>query len=752
MKSKLSRYLNDFLNFIRSTDFSKAIILTIAIVIPVVLFSSFSNLIIGVAIAKGCLLCSPSDVTGSLRHKLIGLVCASALASAASIIAGYAQVNIFVLIPVLGLLMFSISYLAVYGYRASLITFSGLLAVVLSFTKISTTLEIWQQGLLILGGGLWYLLLSLGWYFINPRRDTDHLLAETMLLTSDYLRIRARLTTEIAKRDKLQEKLFSLQTDLNEKHERLREVLISSGKKSEKSSFERKRLLVFVELVDILELAMANPVDYSKMDVLLKGKQHQLANLKMLIEAMADYLEKISSSLKYGQNLPENNINLHLTELENSIENFRKSLNVNERRETMLLLRNLYAYQQEQIHKINSIFSILSNNEDMDNSLLKNKEVVKFLSTQNYNPGILISNFNFNSTIFRHALRLAVIVIAGFSLGIYFSIENAYWILLTIVVIMRPNYGLTKDRSRQRIIGTLIGGAIAVGIVFFTQNQIVYIILGIGSLTMAFSLLQRNYRTAAIYITLSIIFIYALMQPNVLGVIEFRVIDTLLGAGLAALGNYFLWPAWEIKNIKDHLISSLNANRKYLNEIDAYYHKKGEVPLSYKLARKQSFISMGNLSAAFQRLKQEPESRQLDSGLVYKLVGLNQTFLSALASLGTFIRINETTSASENFEVVTRHIGENMKNAEDILLQKELSENHFDGQAIKKAKRGLSKSYEELVELRRREVAGGKTEIDPSIRLQLREAQLVNHQLEWLRDLSAGILDTVSGLRKIFKP
>ncbi|MDT0641749.1 FUSC family membrane protein [Zunongwangia sp. F363] len=750
MKSKLSRHLRKFLNFLRSTDFSKAIILTLSIVIPISFFSSFSNLVIGIAIAKGCLLCSPSNVTGSLKHKIIGLVCASGLAAVSTVISGYAQFNIFLLVPVLAVLMFGISYLAVYGLRASLVSFSGLLAVVLSFTKIQSGLEIWQQGLLIFAGGLWYLLLSLLWYSLNPRKETDVLLAEAMQITSDYLKIRRQLLTPGKKRNKLQEKLFSLQTDLNEKHERLRETLIGAGKISGNNDYEKNRLMVFVELVDILELAMTNPVDYEKMDMLFKGKEAQLEALKSLIAAMAEHLTQLSSSLQYRRKLPKNNLDFHLSQLQSSIEAFRESMDVNERRESMLLLRNLYSYQNEQVQKINSIFNNLGSKKKAHHPLVKNPDILKFLSRQDYSPAVLLQNFNFNSTIFRHSLRLALIVVAGFSIGIYFSIQNAYWILLTIVVIMRPNYGLTKERSKQRIIGTLIGGGIAIAIVLLIQNKILYTILGIGSLTMAFSLLQRNYRTAAIYITLSIIFIYALMQPNVINVIEYRILDTIIGAGLAALGNYFLWPAWEIHSLKEQLINSLNANKTYLKEIDAYYHQKKELPVSYKLARKHAFISMGNLSAAFQRVTQEPESRQKEIDLIFRLVGLNQTFLSALASLGTFIRSNKTTSASASFEKMTEYIYGNIKKAEEILVNTSTPETFNNSAEIEEAKRGLSKSYEKLLDQRMKELESGKTRIDPEMRLQLREAQLVNHQLEWLRDLSENILNSVTKVQKIF--
>jgi uncharacterized membrane protein YccC len=73
---------------------------------------------------------------------------------------------------------------------------------------------------------------------------------------------------------------------------------------------------------------------------------------------------------------------------------------------------------------------------------------------------------------------------------------------------MRPSYGLTKERSKDRIIGTFIGAAVAFGIVLVTHNTILY---GVSLLffLFAFSMLQQNYRFAAALITISIIFVYS---------------------------------------------------------------------------------------------------------------------------------------------------------------------------------------------------------------------------------------------------
>jgi uncharacterized membrane protein YccC len=69
----------------------------------------------------------------------------------------------------------------------------------------------------------------------------------------------------------------------------------------------------------------------------------------------------------------------------------------------------------------------------------------------------MIENLSFSSTVFRHSLRLTITILIGFIIGKALPFQNAYWILLTIVV-MRQGYGLTKQRTFHRIFGTILGG------------------------------------------------------------------------------------------------------------------------------------------------------------------------------------------------------------------------------------------------------------------------------------------------------
>jgi uncharacterized membrane protein YccC len=73
---------------------------------------------------------------------------------------------------------------------------------------------------------------------------------------------------------------------------------------------------------------------------------------------------------------------------------------------------------------------------------------------------------------------------------------------------MRPSW-LTKERSKDRIIGTLIGAAV---FVLLITHVVIYGILALVSLIFAFALIQ-HYKFAAL-ITISIIFVYSFINPN----------------------------------------------------------------------------------------------------------------------------------------------------------------------------------------------------------------------------------------------
>ena len=149
-----------------------------------------------------------------------------------------------------------------------------------------------------------------------------------------------------------------------------------------------------------------------------------------------------------------------------------------------------------------------------------------------------------NSPVLRFAARLALAMMAGAlvaqSLG---DDRHGNWVLLTIAVVMRAGYGLTRQRRDDRVIGTLIGCVLAAGSVAYLPAGA---LVGVQGLAVAVihSFARLNYRIASTGASVMALVSLHLVQPWVSAPILVRLADTLVGAAIAHLFNYF-WPRWE---------------------------------------------------------------------------------------------------------------------------------------------------------------------------------------------------------------
>ncbi|MCX2837364.1 FUSC family protein [Salinimicrobium sp. MT39] len=732
----LYRQLQSFFTLLKTGEFSKGIRFAVAAIVPLLVTSQMGEIKIGIAMAVGVLLTSPSDVPGSLRRRVIGVSLSIAIAVAATILTGLSLAYPVFFIVVLVLQIFHYSMISVFGFRASLIAFSGLFAVVLSMTQVTAEGSILLHAFWIGMGGVWYLLFSLFFHYLLQRRETDQLLRDVFELTAQYLEKRSHLMSVTdEKREQAEKELFALQTSINEKHEIIRELVITRRKNFGRSEMVRKRLLIFMELVDILELGMAHPVNFSRMRALFVSHEDKIQHIQEWSLVMAAHLRILGQTPQNKfLNLEEGELLIKRRQAWKAYKEFEASANKSTDAEALLVYRNFLNFKEKQHQKLLSLMRLMKEWKGDEKLKLGRKDAAKFLTTPDYNFKTLQDNLDFKSPIFRHSLRLTVVMALGYVIGEFFAVQNAYWILLTTLVIMRPGYALTQERFKHRLYGTLIGGAVAISLVFFIRNQTVYAILAVICLVLAHSMIQRNYKTAAAFITLNVIFVYSLLKPNVLEVIEFRVLDTVVGAGLAFLGAKFLWPTWEYTLIQNFIRESIKANLSFLKEVEAFYNHKSALPASYRLARKKAFLAMGDLNAAFQRMAQEPKTDKKHLEEIFRIVSLNQEFLSATVSLGTFIRSHPTTKASAHFanylSAIKANLQASVKN--DEAQKEDLSEE------IDRAATFYENLYQELLDLEKDESVEKE-----GVREKLQEVHILTDRLKWLLEMSEGLQKTM---------
>ncbi|MCI9844924.1 FUSC family protein [Flavobacterium pectinovorum] len=727
--------LDRIAKFTNSTSFLNATKVTIASVVPVLILNFLGHFEIGFTIALGAFYTYPSDIPSTLSHKIKGLIVASFIVSGVNLLVNLAYPFPYLFYPFLGFLLFLCSMISVYGQRATLVSFSALISISLSFGHLHQGWEAFAYSGYIFIGGILYLIVSLIFHFVQPYKFIELEIAEGIKLTAKYLKLRGDLWSPEANRTTIIEKQLSIQVQLNEIHEDLRKVLIGNQNSSATTSQNRKMLLVFITLVEIQELALYTSFDHSKIHEKFDKHPDVLRTYQNVAYKLASTLKKLSKNVHHiAVYVDKQDLKNELDALEFAIFDYEKTLGKEAAAEGVLMLTNMLKYAKNQVGKIKIIQRALSLAMQSYKLKDKDKELEKFLTPQYYPLRTLTENLSFSSSIFRHSVRLTITILIGFIVGKFLPFQNVYWILLTIIVIMRPGYGLTKERSYNRIFGTLLGGLLAFGIVSLVQNDVALSIFSIICMLLGISFTQINYKISATFVTMYVVFIYGILVPNVVEVIQFRILDSLAGAILAFLANQFLWPAWEFINTPIHIENSIRANRTYLKEIADFYNKKGEIPTSYRLARKSVFIEIGNLMTSFQRMMQEPKSKQKTLPLVNKLVVLNHSLLSALASLSTYIQANQTTSASESFNYIIKTILLNLDHSISILKNEAIiTDTFFD-------KEDVTLQFEEMKRKNFTRLATDEDLDKETRQAKMQEAQMVIEQLIWMSNLSEKIL------------
>jgi len=506
----------------------------------------------------------------------------------------------------------------------------------------------------------------------------------------------------------------------------------------------RKMLLSFITLVEIMELAVSTSFDHNKLHQKFDAHPKVLMTYQSLAYNLAKNLKSLSKKIKKRkQYIQKNNLIENLFSFEFAIADYEKTLGETEASEGVHMLTNMLHYAEKQVEKIKTLERAYTSTVKLKDLNGRDKDLEKLTISHYYPLNTLVENFSFSSLEFRHSLRITTTLLIGLIIGKVLPFENVYWILLTIVVIMRPGYGLTKERTLNRFIGTLIGGVIGFAVLTLEPSSTILAALTIFFLILGLTFNPSNYKMGTTFITLHVIFIFAILNPSDGNIILYRVLDTFVGAILAILANHFLWPYWESLNTNENIKNSVEANKNYLKQISILYNSKESINQEYRLARNQAFIEIGNLMASFQRMLQEPKSKQDKLQQVYKFTVINNALLSSAASLGTYTQSHKTTKASASFNTIFDKIIKNL-DASISLLKENNNQIEIDAQSDE----SLNNSLIELKKIREQELSQGSDVNSEDFKHKMREAQLVIEQLIWLTNLSENILKTTKVLLK----
>ena len=460
------------------------------------------------------------------------------------------------------------------------------------------------NALYVLCGGVWYTVLSLLLYSFRPYKLTQQALGDCIQSTADFLRIKASFYDNDTDYDKNYQVLLEQQVSVHEKQNLVRELLFKSRDIVKESTHTGRILvMIFLDIVDLFERVLSSQQDYrslhrsfDKVDILKRFHQ--------LLFEMADELNEIGIAVKSGKASEENNsLSKHIKELRSYFDKFRDENRTASNIEDFINLRHILEGIEDIGDRLHILHSYTTYDQLLGKKPVQKVDYEQFITHQDINFKLLRDNFSLHSNIFRHALRVSIATIIGYVVSKFFPFGHSYWILLTIIVILKPAYSLTKKRNYDRLLGTIAGAAIGLTILYFTKEKDVVVIFMIVFMIGAYSFMRTRYLVFVLLMTPYILLLFYLLNPqNFRTIISDRVIDTGIGSAIAFLANIFVAPAWEHEQFTDYLVTMIEANTTYFMDVTGSFTGKPSSIIQYKLSRKQAFVALANLSDAFNRM------------------------------------------------------------------------------------------------------------------------------------------------------
>ncbi len=625
-------------NFIYGEALSDGLKTSFCILIPPLICSYFGQLYLGVSISLGVILAHIPDIPTPFKERRNNLVVTTLLIFFITFITKSINQLPILLGIALVVLCFCMSILAVFGQKASSIGQAAMLTMVLnmnSFRDLGHSPI--EQALIITSGAVWYTIISLAITQFRPYRLAQQMLSECMIQVADYVRIKASFYDIDSDLDEKIDLLLKKQVDVNEKQVTVRELIYADKRLvKDSTSIGRSIVFIFSDLNDLFETVSSSHYDMVKMREDYKDEK--------ILKVIYKILNRIANELDYiAYCINANKIPKEKVDFEKELEKLSIELDLlSKQNKNVYAFTRIYVTLKSMVSKIKYIYRFTRSTEFNENKKNPLDHFDQFRPDHQYQIKKLKGNLSLKSPHMRHTLRLTIMVLIGYLMT--FILPNSihsYWLIMTIIVIMKPGFSVTKQRNYQRLQGTVFGGLIGVFAVIFIKNESVLFALMIILMLLSYTFIRHRYVIGTMFLTAYLLLSFSIISHvNSISVLQERIIDTFLGGFLAFLSSYIIFPNWESTNTNQNIRNNLIANYNYLYYIYAKFLKNNVNETDYKLARKELFIRMAEITSMFQRMISEPKGRQKIAKDLNKITIINHMFVSYASAMNSIIKQN----------------------------------------------------------------------------------------------------------------
>ncbi|HEY1819493.1 MAG TPA: FUSC family protein [Trebonia sp.] len=200
-------------------------------------------------------------------------------------------------------------------------------------------------------------------------------------------------------------------------------------------------------------------------------------------------------------------------------------------------------------------------------------------------------------------------------------LARSYWVVLTVAIILKPDYGSVFARAVQRGVGTVVGavlGAVILALVPYGP----WLLLPFGVLAALLPYARaRNFGLVATFLTPLVVLLIDLLDTGGWHLAEARLVDTVLASLIVLLVGYAPWPsAWQ-SHLPGQFAGTLRTVCAYMDEAlvamptariastgtaRSPSSAPGDEPGARSRMRRQAYRALSNLRAEFQRTMSEP--------------------------------------------------------------------------------------------------------------------------------------------------
>lgn len=730
-------YTREFRKFVTGQYLFSGVRITAAVVIPAIVLYHFDLLALWMAMPLGALCVGLTDNPGPPHHRRNGLIASILINFVVAIITGYSRGHAWLLGTEIVLFGMFFTVIGVYGTRISSIGLIALLVFIFNIDSHLQTHSIWMDALLFTVGGTWYAFLSMVLYNLRPLRAIQQLMGECLIDTSTYLRIKAAFYKLEPDYEHLNTELMRYQVLIQQHHADLREMLFKTRLiANESTTKSRTLMMMFMDSVDLLERVMTSQLDYEAMHQEF-DKTDILEDYAYMIATLADELHEIGLAVQSG--LPSKSKTDLSTQLNVTMEHFlelrKKYLNPNTIEGVIKLRQILYSIQ-DITERIKRLHTATTFDKRIARQFKLQEDISQFINRSELDPKILVDNLSLKSSSFRHAARVTVALLTGYIISLLYPLGHGYWILLTIVTIIKPAYSISRRRNLQRLAGTIAGGLVGLGVLMYVHDKNIWLVLMLIAMIISYSFLKLQYLVSSACITIYVLLSFAFLNPTGYeAVLHDRLIDTFIGSVVAFIVAQFVLPTWEHQQITPLMLEALKNNRAYFDTAAACFTGKQPDVTAFKLERKNAFVALANLSDTLQRMLSEPKDKRPKLKHYHQFVATSHMLTSHIAALSYYAQRNASQYASNDFQPLIQQVDLQFRQAVEVL------EHHSSVEVLNvAAKLPISDKIQHLMDLRRKELEEGNDDEVKSTRVTLSDMKTITDSFELISTMTVDLI------------